>query len=387
MNEPPNAALRREGLEALRRGELEAALTALRRSLDVAPNDVETLNLLGIAESQRGDHQRSIQLLDRALRLSPDTAHLHCNRGLALERHGDLESARAAFQEALRLEPTHEQARRHLDGLDAPAAPPTAAAPAGAGHDPNLAAATVAPPPGAARPHIVPCPSCGAHTRPGAFCERCRQPLPPELRHPPRDPRTIALRPTVVGDRAGPFTVTAVGPTRLDLANVGAGAKALAGVGIAAILVGGGLLGLLLSGAAQPGLAGPLGLPLLGVLLLAVYARIAPSFTFEGATRRIERKVLFGLSRVQWRADRLNAVHFATDVPDRDDRESCWVRFEDLQGRVVFQIGPALASEPEAEGLAPLAVHLAKLLQLPVQVDGYPRNPSEELKNALSRLG
>jgi tetratricopeptide (TPR) repeat protein len=383
MSEPVNASLRREGLEALRRGDLDAALTALQRSLDAAPDDIETLNLLGIAESQKGNQQRAIQVLDRAIRLSPGTAYLHCNRGLALERHGDRDAARAAFQETLRLEPSHAQARRHLDALNAGAMP----AGSGAGRDPNLVAADAAPIPPAARPNIVPCPACGAHTRPGAFCERCNQPLPRELRLPPRDPRAVAVRDAVVGDALGPFTVTAVSPARIEAANVGLAAKVLAGLGLAGILAGGAALGMMAGQGSVPGLLGTAVLPAAGAALLALYARVAPTFIIDGATRRIERRVLFGLSRASWRADRFNAVHFAADLPDRDNREFCWIRFENQQGQVVLQIGPALATDPSAAGMVPLAVQAARLLQIPVQIDGYPRTPSEELKHLLARLG
>src|SRR5438874_1752189 len=117
-----NAPLRQQGVEALRGGQIDAAIDALSRHLTSAPDDAEALGWLGVACSQKGLHDQAVPYLDRAAHLQPAMPGLHFNRAVALERAGRAADAAAAYQQTLRLNPSHPQARQRLEALGALAA-------------------------------------------------------------------------------------------------------------------------------------------------------------------------------------------------------------------------------------------------------------------------
>lgn len=216
MSQPGDGpAQRRQGLEALQQGRWDDAITALSAYVALAPQDAETLVMLGVAYSQSGRHADALLTMDRAARLAPQAAPVHTNRGLVLERGGLPEEAVQAFQEALRLNPNDTRATQRLAALrqgkaPAPASPaapspprldarPAPAAPVippahYAPGPPSPATAPAAPPPGA-----VVCPHCARPSAPGIVCQWCGLSLAP----PPPPPVPAPLgEAAVLGARA-----------------------------------------------------------------------------------------------------------------------------------------------------------------------------------------
>lgn len=93
-------ALGREAYEHHRRGRLDAAEALYRRALDIAPDHVEVLWLLGTVRAQRGDLAGAVERFRRVLALRPDHrgASLDLGRALlALGRAGEAAALLDAF--------------------------------------------------------------------------------------------------------------------------------------------------------------------------------------------------------------------------------------------------------------------------------------------------
>lgn len=87
------------------RGDLNAAFRYLRRAEQLAPNDYETLRLLGVASGVSGQAAAAIGYFGRAAGARPNDPEARWNYGIALYNAGQTEAAEAAFQEAERLKP------------------------------------------------------------------------------------------------------------------------------------------------------------------------------------------------------------------------------------------------------------------------------------------
>ncbi|HEU5297335.1 MAG TPA: LytR C-terminal domain-containing protein [Burkholderiaceae bacterium] len=99
-------------------GRVGLALVAWRKAALEAPDDVEILDALGIAEARQGFHDRAIATLRRASALAPPQAARLNNLGYALLLDGRNDEARRVLLEALALEPQHAQARTNLSRLE-----------------------------------------------------------------------------------------------------------------------------------------------------------------------------------------------------------------------------------------------------------------------------
>jgi hypothetical protein len=387
MTSPSAEELRRKGAEALQRADYDTAVTSLRAALKANSADVEALVLLGVALSQKGDHAAALAALDRAAELAPVAPNVQYNRSLALERSGALELAEWGFREVLRLDPDHALAKRKLELLTAP---PEARVEAAAA--PGSTTRPGQPQLGASAPdlkrNLIRCPACRAHTRRGRHCERCSKELPAELRLKAIDPANIELAAPDVGGAIGAVKVVYIGPEGVR-ANTG-GVTGVA-MGIVSLLS--------LAGMAYVGYIAlrdsahlveklvPFGaLLLVFAVSLRVFASMVAAFRFT-TSRRIECSRMGGLSRTVSQAGQFDAVHFAVDLPNREGQEGCWIRFEDADRKAPFRLGPVNAGDAEAAEMLKLAVLLARTLRLPLQVDGYPRNGSEELRQALGKVG
>ena len=99
-------------------GRVGLALVAWRKAALEAPDDVEILDGLGIAEARQGFHDRAVASLRRASALAPPRAARLNNLGYALLLDGRNDEARSVLLEALALEPQHAQAQTNLSGLE-----------------------------------------------------------------------------------------------------------------------------------------------------------------------------------------------------------------------------------------------------------------------------
>ena len=94
-----------------RRGDLGAAFRYLRRAEQLAPNDYETLRLLGVASGVSGQTAQALDYFRRATTAAPTNAEAHWNYAIALYNAGRTGEAEASFREAERLKPGIRQER------------------------------------------------------------------------------------------------------------------------------------------------------------------------------------------------------------------------------------------------------------------------------------
>lgn len=98
----------------LQAGDLDGAEAVCRVLLEAEPRHADAHHLLGVLEHRRGRHDAAIEAIGRAIELAPDRPHYRNNLGVALKAAGRLEEAAAAYLEALRLEPAYADARSNL---------------------------------------------------------------------------------------------------------------------------------------------------------------------------------------------------------------------------------------------------------------------------------
>lgn len=95
-------------------GRLAQAERLYRQVLDVEPDNIDALHLLGVMAYQAGDREAAITLYQRALAISPDAAAVASNLGNALRALGDLDGAVAAQRRAVGADPTFAEAWSNL---------------------------------------------------------------------------------------------------------------------------------------------------------------------------------------------------------------------------------------------------------------------------------
>jgi tetratricopeptide (TPR) repeat protein len=114
---PQAAALNAAGVEALARGDLEAADARFSVALEYSPRFVEALVNLGLVELERGNFTRARTLCERARRLNPDVAQPHHALAVLAERERRPDLASQHYYEALRVDPGFVPARENLGRL------------------------------------------------------------------------------------------------------------------------------------------------------------------------------------------------------------------------------------------------------------------------------
>jgi Tetratricopeptide repeat len=82
------AALMRTGMEAAQTGEMDEAVSAFRKAVEVDPNDAEAWSSLGVVLVRTGDETRGVEAFRRALRAAPGHAEAHRNLAVVLDRQG-----------------------------------------------------------------------------------------------------------------------------------------------------------------------------------------------------------------------------------------------------------------------------------------------------------
>ena len=77
----------------------------LMRSIQLTPNDTETLRLLGIVNGLKGDHATAISYFQKVVNADPKNASAYLNLGAAYRNSGDLTKAQENFQKAQSIDP------------------------------------------------------------------------------------------------------------------------------------------------------------------------------------------------------------------------------------------------------------------------------------------
>lgn len=93
------------------KGNLTGAFSYLRRAEQLAPNNYETLRLLGVASGVSGQTALALSYFKRASEVNPEDADAHWNYAIALYNAGQTEAAEVEFVEAERLKPGIRQER------------------------------------------------------------------------------------------------------------------------------------------------------------------------------------------------------------------------------------------------------------------------------------
>ena len=100
--------------QAGRLGEAEALY---RRVLDVEPNHVDALHLMGLAAGQQGRYQAALELIGKAIRLGGEVPDFHNNLAEAYRALGRIDRAVAAYRRAIALAPDFVGAHLNLGGV------------------------------------------------------------------------------------------------------------------------------------------------------------------------------------------------------------------------------------------------------------------------------
>jgi protein O-GlcNAc transferase len=101
-------------IERHKRGEFEIAEHAYREILAAAPDNPDTLHLLGIVRFQQGDAETAAALIARAIEQNGENADYFANLGAALQKLGRAEEAEIAYRRALSRNPTLIEALTNL---------------------------------------------------------------------------------------------------------------------------------------------------------------------------------------------------------------------------------------------------------------------------------
>ncbi len=105
------------GVQQHQAGQWQQAEQIYRAILQVEPQQVEALHLLGLLAYEVGRHDLARAYIGQALHLRPDFAEAHLNLGVALQKQGQLAEAQACYEQALRLKPDYAKAYNNLGNL------------------------------------------------------------------------------------------------------------------------------------------------------------------------------------------------------------------------------------------------------------------------------
>jgi tetratricopeptide (TPR) repeat protein len=107
------------GQARMRLGRPENALGILTRAYELAPDNPEVLNTLGVCLNQLGRPREAVPLFLAAVRAQPNIPNFHLHLATALEDIGELRKAQGALESAIVLQPNYVPAMARLAGLHA----------------------------------------------------------------------------------------------------------------------------------------------------------------------------------------------------------------------------------------------------------------------------
>lgn len=104
------AALFQEAVRMHQAGDLDGAIRAYSRLLELNPDHVEARSNLGAAYARLGDYAAAIREYQRALELDPANIAVRFNLGLALYHSAQIREAAAEFSRVVTAQPDHRNA-------------------------------------------------------------------------------------------------------------------------------------------------------------------------------------------------------------------------------------------------------------------------------------
>jgi serine/threonine-protein kinase len=96
------------------KGDLDSALAACRRAIELDRKNPFPHNNLGLVLKDKGDFDGAIVELRQAISLNPNYQHAHMNLGSVLKAKGDLNAALESFRQAVQPDPNDSLIRIHL---------------------------------------------------------------------------------------------------------------------------------------------------------------------------------------------------------------------------------------------------------------------------------
>jgi tetratricopeptide (TPR) repeat protein len=104
-------------------GRIIESLTAMQKSVQLAPQDAEAHNNLGITLQELGRLNEAEASYVQAIALKPDIAEPHYNLGNTLKELDRLDEAEASLRQAIALKPDYAKARMSLNSVASSAVP------------------------------------------------------------------------------------------------------------------------------------------------------------------------------------------------------------------------------------------------------------------------
>ena len=95
-------------------GRVIDSLTAMQKSVQLAPQDAEAHSNLGVTLQELGRLDEAEASYTQAIALKPDYAEAHYNLGITLKELGRLDEAEASYKQAIALKPDYAEARNNL---------------------------------------------------------------------------------------------------------------------------------------------------------------------------------------------------------------------------------------------------------------------------------
>jgi len=95
-------------------GRVIDSLTAMQKSVQLAPQDAEAHNNLGVTLKELGRLDEAEASYTQAIALKPDYAEAHSNLGNTLKELGRLDEAEASYTQAIALKPDYAEAHYNL---------------------------------------------------------------------------------------------------------------------------------------------------------------------------------------------------------------------------------------------------------------------------------
>lgn len=119
LEEKPSSAQvsKQIALKAIQQGNLDFALSELRKAVKAYPNFPDLHNLLGIAYGNKGMNDDSIIEFEKALKIHPDYLKARINLSLMHYEKGCSEEAMRHLERILELDPSNVLARNIMDEL------------------------------------------------------------------------------------------------------------------------------------------------------------------------------------------------------------------------------------------------------------------------------
>lgn len=117
-------ALSNLGVVRFQQGNYPAAEKALRRAVELAPQDAFSHTILGISLYQQGKYDQAITILQRAIALDPKDPKTRNYLGISLSQLGRQESAEQQCRKAIELDDTYGDAHFNLAVIYATQKPP-----------------------------------------------------------------------------------------------------------------------------------------------------------------------------------------------------------------------------------------------------------------------